>query len=99
MPTLRAGDGSRPECGDQYYEIGTAISRITSVNAHDLSRGSSHHEKSAMRNHMNPDSASLAALSFIFMVAKVIASVNSPSEVKSAVKIFTEPLLKIQSLS
>jgi len=30
----------------------------------------------------------------IFMVAKVIASVNSPSEVKSAVKIFTEPLLK-----
>ena len=48
---------------------------------------------------MNPDSASLAALSFIFMVAKVNASVNSPSEVKSAVKIFTEPPLKIQSLS
>lgn len=58
-----------------------------------------YHEKSAMRNQMNPDSASLAALSFIFMVVKVIASVNSPSEVKSAVKIFTEPLLKIQSLS
>ena len=48
---------------------------------------------------MNPDSASLAALNFIFMVANVIASMNSPSEVKSAVKIFTEPLLKIQSLS
>lgn len=48
---------------------------------------------------MNPNSASFAALSFIFMVAKVIASVNSPNEVKSAVKIFTEPMLKIQSCS
>ncbi len=52
-----------------------------------------------MRNQMNPDSASLAALNFMFMVANVIARVKSPSEVKSAVKMFTEPLLKIQSFS
>jgi len=65
----------------------------------NLGLSQNYHEKNAMRNQMNPDSASLAALSFIFMVAKVIASVNSPSEVKSAVKIFTEPLLKIQSCS
>ncbi|MFA5408718.1 MAG: hypothetical protein WC343_08115, partial [Bacilli bacterium] len=58
-----------------------------------------YHEKSAMSNQIEPDSASLVALHFMCMVAKVIASVNSPSEVKSAVKIFTEPLLKIQSLS
>lgn len=48
---------------------------------------------------MKPDSASLAALNFMFMVANVIARVKSPREVKSAVKIFTEPLLKIQSFS
>ena len=36
------GDGSGSERGDQYIEIGTAISRITSVDAHDFSRGSSH---------------------------------------------------------
>ena len=52
-----------------------------------------------MRNQMKPDSASLAALNFMFMVANVIARAKSPSEVKSAVKMFTEPLLKIQSFS
>ena len=65
----------------------------------NLGLSQNYHEKSAMRNQIEPDSASLAALNFIFMVANVIASMNSPSEVKSAVKIFTEPLLKIQSLS
>src|SRR5690606_18910079 len=28
LPTLRARDGSRPERGDQYYEIGAAISGL-----------------------------------------------------------------------
>ena len=65
----------------------------------NLGLSQNYHEKSAMRNQIEPDSASLAALNFIFMVANVIASMNSPSEVKSAVKIFTEPMLKIQSYS
>lgn len=65
----------------------------------NLGLSQNYHEKSAMRNQMNPDSASLAALNFMFMVAKVIASVKSPREVKSAVKMFTELLLKIQSFS
>ena len=42
MPALRAGDGSRPERGGQYIEIGAAISGITSQDAPDFSRGSSH---------------------------------------------------------
>mgnify|MGYP006912200372 FL=1 len=65
----------------------------------NLGLSQNYHEKSAMRNQMKPDSASLAALKFMFMVANVIARVKSPSEVKSAVKMFTEPLLKIQSFS
>ncbi|MDD2254733.1 MULTISPECIES: DUF86 domain-containing protein [unclassified Methanoculleus] len=41
---MRVGTGSGPERGDQYLEIGAAISRITSVDAHEFSRGSSHKE-------------------------------------------------------
>ena len=66
---------------------------------HVLGLSQNYHEKSAMRNQMKPDSASLAALNFMFMVANVIARVKSPIEVKSAVKMFTELLLKIQSFS
>lgn len=65
----------------------------------NLGLSQNYHEKSAMRNQIKPDSASLIALNFMFMVANVIASMKSPREVKSAVKMFTEPLLKIQSLS
>ena len=65
----------------------------------NLGLSQNYHEKSAMRNQMKPDNASLAALNFMCMVANVIASVNRPREVKSAVKMFTEPLLKMQSFS
>ncbi len=45
--------------------------QILHVLLFNLGLSQNYHEKSAMRNQMNPDSASLAALSFIFMVAKV----------------------------